>query len=509
MLPDQNLTVIELLSTPAPGTVRLVNGTGPHEGRVEIFYNGTWGTVCDNHWSLKDGLVVCRQLGYPGVLQTYKQAHFGEGTGPILFDNLQCNGNEGNLTQCPSGDVNCDHSEDAGVTCDRESVAPTSTTKKLTASTSALPSIASMLSSTPVLVEPSSIPVEPTPAPGTVRLVNGAGPHEGRVEIFYNGTWGTVCDNHWSLKDGLVVCHQLGYPGVLRTHRQAHFGEGTGPILFDNLQCNGDEGNLTQCPSGDVNCDHSEDAGVTCDRESVAPTSTTKKLTASTSALPSIASMLSSTPVLVEPSSIPVEPTPAPGTVRLVNGAGPHEGRVEIFYNGTWGTVCDNHWSWKDGLVVCHQLGYPGVLRTHRQAHFGEGIGPILFDNLQCNGDEGNLTQCPSGYVNCDHSEDAGVTCAGLTMVSVSPSSVTKESTASETVEGPSFSSVTGPSSTLPPSSFLTSSDQLVDHPPPTVGKGVQWGGMDTGCLACRDIDAYIFMGIRAIPVDTIYCIYL
>ena len=82
-----------------------MNGAGPHEGRVEIFYNSTWGTVCDNYWSLNDGLVVCCQLGYPGVVSVYKQAHFGEGTGPILFDNLLCKGNEGNLTRCPNDDV--------------------------------------------------------------------------------------------------------------------------------------------------------------------------------------------------------------------------------------------------------------------------------------------------------------------------------------------------------------------------------------------------------------------
>ena len=59
-----------------------MNGAGPHEGRVEIFYNSTstWGTVCVNDWSLNDGLVVCCQLGYPWVISVYKQAHFGEGT---------------------------------------------------------------------------------------------------------------------------------------------------------------------------------------------------------------------------------------------------------------------------------------------------------------------------------------------------------------------------------------------------------------------------------------------
>ena len=462
--------------SPALGSVRLVDGTGPHEGRVEIFYNNTWGTVCDNHWSLNDGLVVCRQLGYPGVLSVYKRAHFGEGTGPILFDNLRCKGTESNLTQCPNGEVNCDHSEDAGVTCARETVSPTSSTKGPTANSSVLPLATSMLSSTlmgmtsapmvvpSVTLEPSSTPTEPSPAPGSVRLVDGTGPHEGRVEIFYSNTWGTVCDNNWSLGDGLVVCRQLGYPGVVSVHQRAHFGEGTGPILFDNLICKGTEGNLTQCPNGEVNCDHSEDAGVTCARETVSPTSSTKGPAANSSVLPLATSMLSSTlmgmtsapivvtsatlePSTLEPSSTPTEPSPAPGSLRLVDGTGPHEGRVEIFYNNTWGTVCDNHWSLNDGLVVCRQLGYPGVLSVYREAHFGEGTGPILFDNLICKGTEGNLTQCPNGDVNCDHSEDAGVTCARETTASSISFKSTSVITSTSSVAD-STSAVVTPSST-------------------------------------------------------------
>lgn len=59
--------------------IRLVNGSGPHEGRVEVYHDRRWGTVCDDGWDKKDGDVVCRMLGFRGAQEVARTARFGQG----------------------------------------------------------------------------------------------------------------------------------------------------------------------------------------------------------------------------------------------------------------------------------------------------------------------------------------------------------------------------------------------------------------------------------------------
>ena len=103
-----------------PGSVRLVNGSTTSEGNVEILYNDTWGSVCDEGWDFNDARVVCRSQGLDDAIIATHNAAFGQGSGPIWLTNLQCSGNESNLLECPHGgspDNQCSHSDDAGVIC--------------------------------------------------------------------------------------------------------------------------------------------------------------------------------------------------------------------------------------------------------------------------------------------------------------------------------------------------------------------------------------------------------
>lgn len=97
-----------------------------NEGRVEVFHNGVWGTVCDQKWTSKDAFVACKQLGYKSGQPTWNAIKkkttdvYGPGEGQIWLATLKCTGNEDFLADCPNegwGVASCSHEEDAGVVC--------------------------------------------------------------------------------------------------------------------------------------------------------------------------------------------------------------------------------------------------------------------------------------------------------------------------------------------------------------------------------------------------------
>ncbi|XP_078333514.1 uncharacterized protein LOC111100876 isoform X4 [Crassostrea virginica] len=248
----------------AETTVRLVGGRNEYEGRIEVLHNGIWGTVCDFYHSYdvsRISDVVCRSLGLPwNTSETYCCAPYGQGSGQVWMASVDCEGSEARIEDCMHvgwGPTSCSHQQDLSVSC--------------------LPD-----------------------NNNTIRLVGGDSEYEGRLEVYHNGIWGTVCDDQYTPNIADVVCRSLG---LQRFSSEAlccaKYGQGSGNILLSRVKCLGDESKIEDCMHrgwGVHNCGHKEDISIRCipTNESTIATETTRQGVSSTTTETSVTTFSSS-----------------------------------------------------------------------------------------------------------------------------------------------------------------------------------------------------------------------
>ncbi|XP_029568489.1 lysyl oxidase homolog 3B isoform X5 [Salmo trutta] len=358
---------------------RLVGYPRKHnEGRIEVFYKGEWGTICDDDFSLSNANVLCRQLGFVSATGWTHSAKYGKGLGKIWLDNVQCNGGEKSIELCKSrgwGNSDCTHDEDAGVICKDER-------------------LPGFVDSNVIDVQVDEDRVEEVRLRSVVPTKKMP-VTEGVVEIKYKDGWAQICDVGWTPKNTRVICGMLGFPHErkvnknfykLNTERQKH------QYRLHSVACVGTEVHLAACPleSNKGNATGSCEGG-----------------------MPAVVSCVPG-PQYVQNNGLKKKQLKTSSTVRLKGGAKLGEGRVEVLKNNEWGTVCDDRWTLLSASVVCRELGFGSAKEALTGARMGEGMGPIHMNEVQCLGTEKSMWNC--GFKNitsedCQHLEDAAVRC--------------------------------------------------------------------------------------------------
>ena len=124
-------------------------------------------------------------------------------------------------------------------------------------------------------------------------------------------------------------------------------------------------------------------------------------------------------------SAAPIHAATADGDLRIIGGASHNEGRLEVYHDNEWGTVCDDFFGRKDAKVACMQMGYTGAEAVLTDVAVAADRR-FWLDDVNCVGGETKLTDCfynsnvrndssrtsPQwGYGNCIPSEQVGVRC--------------------------------------------------------------------------------------------------
>ncbi|NXK20884.1 C163A protein, partial [Arenaria interpres] len=421
--------------------LRLAAGGGPCAGRVEVKLQGRWGTVGDANWDMEDAEVVCQQLGCGSAAGAYMAAYrFGQGSGPVSLAVIDCKGTETALWDCEVrgwGPYVVPHDFDTSVVCQgfaRLVGGPGACSGRLEVRRGrawvgvcqddvdikvaqvvcralgcgealAVPGAGRFEAGTGPLWEGgfNCTGSEPLLASCAQRLPRGQGcsghatvicsPYTGfrlagnasgcagRVEVEAGGTWGSLCATGWHLPDAHVLCRHLGCgPSAPTVPPGGSFGGGDGRLRPDAFGCGGSERHPGECPTvglGEPPCPPGHAAAVNCSgwygRE--------KALRG----------------LLGHPKNSPEEVAivcSGGRRVRLAGGSGHCAGRVEVYVQGTWATVCQENWDLPDATVVCRQLGCGTALAALGSDGFGPGTRPPWPDAGGCAGSEASLWDC-------------------------------------------------------------------------------------------------------------------
>ncbi|KAL7882605.1 hypothetical protein SRHO_G00002630 [Serrasalmus rhombeus] len=278
---------------------------------------------------------------------------FGEGSGRIWADVFDCQGNETHLSECPI-------SSWSRTACSHRQDAG-------------------------VICSGSSLVLHE----GRVRLSGGM-ECEGKVEVFFMQDWRRVLLDSWSESEASVVCRQLGCGSVFSFSSSSTSSPEHSHMCVTGFNCTGGEAHLGNCSNAEaVNCSSREQLSISC----------------------SAIRLLCGEDECGHKEDVGVVCSEYK-EIRLTEGC---EGNLEVFYNGTWGNVCENGMTEDTVNLICQDLncGKSGIGMSG-QARVESA--PTWLGDLKCRKYDSTLWHCPSspwGQNYCESSNDmVHITCS-------------------------------------------------------------------------------------------------
>ncbi|CAB3983255.1 deleted in malignant brain tumors 1 -like [Paramuricea clavata] len=403
------------------------NYTAPYIGLLEVRYNGTWHTVCNEKFDLEDARVFCREMGY-GQPISFQGGLYGRGNGKIISRGLECTGKEKTFADCPQKSWfsrGCTHYQDMGMICMPPAAGYVVQQKCVLECDDGLYRSSQ---NTCELCHRLCATCEGSPKNCT----------SCRKPYYFSKMGCSLdCSSGQYGNEAMRACLPCSGNCITCSYTAYNCSSCVPPLLYDGTHCVSscppnmfhkgrtcvtDCGlkyyvNVTQfskvcqaCPVDCIKCGLNN-ATIVCRLCAVGHVLTSEGKCAHTCPPGHVLF-----PVAVK--TIGIEPM-----IRLRNtlGGSRYIGRLEVFHDEVWGSVCDHYWRWKsfhNAMVACAQLYlgppkvvYYGMPKKIQALH----ISKIWLNNVRCNGEEHHIWDCKhsgwGSYDSCDHSDDVYLEC--------------------------------------------------------------------------------------------------
>ncbi|XP_062891027.1 uncharacterized protein LOC134338836 isoform X3 [Mobula hypostoma] len=400
--------------------LKLTNGTTRCSGRVEIWHNGTWGTVCKKGWGPKEEEVVCRHLGCGFGGGRVQHSFTALSTSSTQVWHVDCSGTESSLWHCDLK-LDCGFQRDAELACDDQ---PTR------------PSIL-IVGSRHTFLEGEEITISCSAQPfyrGSIFYLNNRYDPSSEISLAasaYEFTVSFLIANATAKQSGDYLCRY-------QTHRDGVWVDSASSSVTITVQDQPSKPTLEVSPTDSY---HDLYRKLTCSASSKyvlniislhkegrknrvgvlrinagRPSATfhipnTDKRNSGNYTCRYKVQTFGRTYNSAESNSVQLEIDDAKLT--LVNGPDNCSGRVEIHHRGERGRFGNDGWDLKDADVLCRQVGCGFGESLPR---FRPGTGVIWYTWADCQGNEKSLWDCnlqrylPTRYRNKE--QDASAKCS-------------------------------------------------------------------------------------------------